>query len=153
MDAAYRPPDDAARSLAATLLTDATHAALGTLADGAPMVTRAGVLWLPGRGLGMLLSDLSDHAGALRADPACSALLGDPGERGDPLTHPRLTLNGRADVIDKAALRDGWLAARPKATLYFDFTDFHLWCLIPAGALLNGGFGKATRLTPEDLGA
>lgn len=147
-----RPTDDDARALARALLSGASYAALGTLSDGTPMVTRAGVLWLPGTGLAMLVSDLSDHARALRANPACSLLVGEPGPKGDPLTHPRLTLRGTATTLDKAAHRGAWLAARPKATLYFDFTDFHIWCLRPAEIFLNGGFGKAFRLTPGDIG-
>jgi putative heme iron utilization protein len=150
---AYRPLDDEARTLARSLLTDAGHAALGTMRDGAPMVTRAGCLWLPGAGLLLLLSDLSDHAQALRADAACSALLGEPGPKGDPLTHPRLTLIGRAEAADKDRLRDDYLARRPKAKLYYDFTDFHLMRIAPSEAMLNGGFGKAYRLAPGDIEA
>ncbi|CTQ33392.1 pyridoxamine 5'-phosphate oxidase family protein [Jannaschia rubra] len=148
----HRPSDDDARALADALLRGATHGALGTLDGGAPMVTRAGVLWLTGQGVGMLLSDLSDHARALRIDPAASLLVGEAGPRGDPLTHPRLTLVGRAVLLDKAFWRDRWLAARPKAALYYDFADFHLWCLRPDRALLNAGFGRAYRLAPADLG-
>ncbi|PWJ22125.1 HugZ family protein [Jannaschia seohaensis] len=149
----YRPLDDDARALAHTLLTGAVSGALGTLRDGAPMVTRAGCLWMPGTGMVLLLSDLSDHAQALAADPACSLLVGEPGAKGDPLTHPRLTLTGRAEAADKAALRDAYLAARPKAQLYYDFTDFRLVRIAPAEAMLNGGFGKAYRLGPSDLSA
>ena len=146
----YRPVDDAARATAAALLA-ATHGALGTLAGGAPLVTRAAVLWRPGAGMGMLLSDLSDHARALRLEPACALMLGEPGPRGDPLTHPRLTLRGHATLADKAAWRDAWLAARPKAALYFDFEDFAVWRVDLADALLVAGFGRAHRLAPEDL--
>ena len=77
--------------------------------------------------------------------------MGEPGPKGDPLTHPRLTLQARATRADKAALRPSWLAAHPKTTLYYDFTDFLLLRLDPQGAHLNGGFGRAFRLTPEDL--
>lgn len=146
----YRPLDDEARATALRCLA-APSAALGTLRDGGPMVTRVACLWRPGGGLTLLASALSDHARALMADPACSVLLGEPGARGDPLTHPRLTVTGRAEPVEKAALRDAWLAARPKARLYFDFTDFALWALRPHGALLNAGFGRAHRLGPDDL--
>ena len=149
----YRPPDDAARETAHALLAGAASVALGTLRAGAPMVTRAGCLWLPGAGLLLLMSDLSDHARALAADPACSALVGEPGAKGDPLTHPRLTLIGRAEPADKDALRDAYLAARPKAGLYYGFADFRLVRVGVREALLNGGFGKAYRLAPADLGA
>ncbi|WP_308917748.1 pyridoxamine 5'-phosphate oxidase family protein [Jannaschia sp. LMIT008] len=146
----YRDPDDAARATAAGL-TAAQHGALATLRDGAPLVTRVACLWVPGRGPSLLVSDLSDHARALAADPACSILLGDPGERGDPLTHPRLTVSGRAVEDDKAALRTAWAAERPKTRLYYDFTDFRVWRIEVADALLNAGFGRAYRLAASDL--
>jgi putative heme iron utilization protein len=132
----HRPPTPEAVALSRALLSGAAHAALATVEHGRPLVTRIGCLWLPGAGMGMLLSDLSDHSRALAADPSCALLVGDPGGKGDPLTHPRLTLRG---------------TARPKATLYYDFTDFRLLALVPDEALLNGGFGKAHRLAPADL--
>ena len=101
-----------------------------------------------------LISDLSNHSRALRADPRASLLVGEPGERGDPLTHPRLTLQARADWADeaeRAALTELWLAAHPKAKIYVGLGDFRFVRFRPTGAFLNGGFGKAFRLTAEDL--
>lgn len=146
----FRPVDDEARDLASGLLLE-THAALAVLDDtGAPSVTRIAFLWLDGAAYS-LISTLSDHTQALDADPRCSLLLGVPGDRGDPLTHPRLTLSARAEVADKSTLRDAYLKHRPKAQLYFDFTDFRVVRFAIQHGLLNGGFGKAFRLTPEDL--
>ena len=51
-----------------------------------------------------LVSDLSHHTRALRADPACSLLVGEPGEKGDPLTHPRLSLQGRMRKLTERAV-------------------------------------------------
>ncbi|RMD89447.1 MAG: pyridoxamine 5-phosphate oxidase, partial [Alphaproteobacteria bacterium] len=53
---------------------------------------------------------------------------------------------------DHARLRALWLAAHPKAALYVDFADFGFIRFEVAGALLNGGFGKAWRLSAADLG-
>ncbi|WP_371156383.1 pyridoxamine 5'-phosphate oxidase family protein [Jannaschia sp. 2305UL9-9] len=150
---AYRPLDDDARDLARTLMSQAMAGALGTLRGRVPMVTRVGCVWIRGQGVVMLISDLSDHARALAAMPDCSILLGDVVARGDPLTQPRLTLLGRAEVCDKAALRDDYLTARPKARLYFDFTDFRLLRILPSEGLLNGGFGKAYRFSAEEIAA
>lgn len=146
----YRPLDDEARAIAARC-GSAPSAALATLRDGRPMVTRVATLWLAGAGPSFLISDLSDHARALDAAAACSLLLGEPGAKGDPLTHPRLTVMGEASVVDKDAHRGAWLAARPKAGLYYDFTDFRLWHVSVAEALLNAGFGRAYRFGPSDL--
>ncbi len=146
-----RATDDAARTLGRTLLTQARFGALGVLAEGAPMVTRVAV-GTDGDGCPLLLvSTLSLHTRALTADPACSLLVGEPGPKGDPLTHPRLTLQAQAEPADKPALRDRWLRSHPKAALYIDFADFVFFRLRVSEAHLNGGFGKAYRLGPADL--
>lgn len=147
-----RPTDDAARALARDLCGAARFGALGVIdpETGGPMVSRVAVLWHAGAAL-ILVSDLSLHTAALRQAPASSLLLGEPGPKGDPLTHPRITLMARAGMADKAALRGVWLAAHPKAALYYDFTDFRMWRLEVLHAHLNGGFGKAYRLTVADL--
>jgi len=153
-----RPTDDEARGLARALLTEARHGALAVLdpETGRPAVTRIAVaLDLEGTPL-TLVSDLSSHTRALRADPRASLLLGEPGDRGDPLTYPRITLAVEGafvnrDSPDHAVLRDHWVARRPKSKLYVDFTDFSFVRLRPASAALNGGFGKAFELTADDL--
>lgn len=148
-----RPTTDEARALARRLLTNARHGALGVLdpESRGPLVTRVAVGW-DGAAALILVSTLSFHTKALLADPACSLLVGEPGPKGDPLTHPRLSLQACAEAADKASHRDAWLAGHPKATLYYDFADFLLLRLVPAGAFLNGGFGQAFRLAPGDLG-
>lgn len=148
-----RPTDEEARALARGLVAGARFGALGVIdpEGGGPLVTRVAVGW-DGAAALILVSDLSLHTRALAADPACSLLVGEPGPRGDPLTHPRLTLVARAEAADKAGLREMWLAAHPKAALYYDFVDFRMLRLVPRLAHLNGGFGRAFRLTAEDLG-
>jgi heme iron utilization protein len=147
-----RPTDDAARTLASALIREARHGALGVIdpATGAPQVSRVAVGW-DGAAPILLVSDLSSHTRALALHPACSLMVGEPGVRGDPLTHPRLTIQCNAMVADKAALRDLWLRDHPKALLYIDFADFRMLRLGVSGAFLNGGFGRAFNLTPADL--
>lgn len=147
-----RPTDDDARNLAQGLLRGATYGALGVLVDGAPMVTRVAV-GMAGADPLILVSTLSEHTRALLADPACSLLVGEPGPKGDPLTHPRLTLQCLAESAEKATHRGAWLDRHPKSKLYIDFGDFLFLRLAVQAAHLNGGFGKAFRLTASDLGA
>ncbi len=147
-----RPTDDNARALARALVTGARSGALGVIdpATGGPMVTRVAVGW-DGTAPLILISTLSAHTAALTANPASSLLLGEVGAKGDPLTHPRLTLLTVAEAADKAGLRDAWLRDHPKAALYYDFADFGLMRLAIRAVHLNGGFGKAYRLTAADL--
>lgn len=146
----FRPVDDEARTLAQRLMAEARHGALGVLNDGVPMVTR--VALAPDAGaLLTLVSDLAPHTGALRENPVASLLIGEPG-RGDPLAHPRITLQVRAEFLQKTEdVARTYLAAQPKAQLYIGFEDFHLVRLVAEHAVLNGGFGKAYRLSAAVL--
>ncbi len=154
-----RVTDDAARALGRSLLDGARFGALGVRdpVTGAPVVSRVAVAMTSEGAPVTLVSDLSHHTTALKADPACSLLVGEPGEKGDPLTHPRITLQCRARFVrhgeeGHAALREHYLSQQPKALLYIDFADFSFAVLGVGEAYLNGGFGKAYRLVPADLG-
>lgn len=154
-----RPTDDEARALGRGLIDTALFGALGVRQPetGIPMVSRIAVSTEAAGHPVTLISDLSHHTRALRADPACSLLVGEPGDKGDPLTHPRITLQCEAEFVDRntdehTALRARYLAHQPKAQLYVDFGDFRFVRLRVSGAYLNGGFGKAFVLTPDDLG-
>lgn len=150
--------DDAARALARDLMAAADHAALAVIepATGDPAVSRIAFGLAPDGRPMTLISALAPHFAALQARPVCSLMVGEPGPRGDPLTHPRLMVKARAEFADRsgagfAALRDHYLAAHPKARLYADFADFSFVVFTPLSALLNGGFARAYRLQPEDL--
>ncbi len=154
-----RPTDDEARHLAQGLLTNARHAALAVIdpESGGPFVSRIAIGRAPDGAPVTLISSLSHHTSALAATPSCSILVGEPGSKGDPLTHPRLTVQCTARFIPRDDPRHGdlratWLRDHPKAKLYIDFGDFGFVLLEVRAAFLNGGFGKAYRLTPEDLG-
>lgn len=151
MTDAHRPTDAEARALADGLLRRCTHLALATLAGGAPHVSRVGCAWIEDAGLLILASDLATHAANLAADDRCSAMVEGAAGKGDVLTHPRLSLMGRAPLADKGAHRDAFLAARPKASLFYDFGDFRLRRIVVERAELVAGFGAAYRLGPSDL--
>jgi hypothetical protein len=154
-----RPTDDDARRLGRALIDGAAFGALAVLHPdtGLPHVTRIAIAAGPCGHPVTLISELSLHTRALLADPRASVLLGEPGPRGDPLTHPRITLQVLAEFLrhgtpDHAALRAHYLRRQPKAKLYVDFADFAFARLRVQGAALNGGFGKAFDLAPADLG-
>jgi putative heme iron utilization protein len=153
-----QPADDTARTLARGLLKDATHAALAWTdpASGAPGISRIAFGLGPDGGPLTLISALAPHRAALAAHPAAAVMVGEPGEKGDPLTHPRLMLRVNAAFLDRTApehgaIRSHWLQQHPTAKLYVDFPDFSFVRLAPVSALLNGGFARAFHLTPADL--
>lgn len=152
----FYPVDDQARALARRLIDASTFAALAVLENGHPSVTRIAFATTPEGTPLSLMSDLSGHTQALDQNPVCSILVGEPEDKGDPLTHPRITLQATAQFIrfgdaDHPALRAHYLNQRPKAKLYIDFGDFRLVRFDVTSALLNGGFGQAYKLTPGDL--
>ncbi|MEX1662921.1 HugZ family protein [Thioclava sp. 15-R06ZXC-3] len=153
-----RPTDDDARTLARSLIAAATFGALAVndANSGFPAVSRIAIGTTPGGEIATLVSGLAAHTGALLADPRAGLLLGEPGEKGDPLTHPRLSLRILADQIGRnetrfAALRAHWLATHPKSKLYIDLPDFTFFILRPQSGALNGGFGRAWQLSAHDL--
>lgn len=153
-----QPADDEARGLARQLIRDARFAALAVLEPGSglPFVSRI-ALGTDARGLPLaLVSGLALHTRALLNDPACCLLVGEPGPKGDPLTHPRLSLRARATFLDRdgpehGPLRDAWLARNPKSKVYLDLPDFRFLRFDPVSAALNGGFARAFSLTASDL--
>jgi len=152
------PADPQARTQAQDLLATARLAALAVLEppDNLPFVSRIALGRCPA-GLPLsFVSGLALHTRALRANPACCLLIGEPGPKGDPLTHPRLSLRARARFVDRATsehatLRTHWLAWQPKATLYIDLPDFAFVRFHPLSASLNGGFARAFAFTAADL--
>lgn len=152
------PVDQAARGLARDLVRGASTAALAVLHPdtGAPHVTRI-AFGLSRKGTMLtLVSALSLHTRAMKTDPRVSLLLGEIGAKGDPLTHPRISIAARAVFVspadpDRPLLRDDWLGHHPKAKLYVDFADFAFVRLEAESAALNGGFARAYQLLREDL--
>ena len=143
--------------LAKTLVRSARFGALAGLdpETGAPIVGRVGVATdLDGTPL-ILVSGLSAHTKAITADPRCALMLGEPG-KGDALAHPRISLSCRAVRLERGS--DEWARAErrylnrnPKAKLYVGLGDFAFHRLEIERGSLNGGFGKAYLLNPDDL--
>jgi len=98
----------------------------------------------------LLLSRLARHTGHLESDGRCSLLLAQGG-RGDPMAHPRLTLNATAAPVSSPRARARFLRRNPKASLYADFGDFGFWRAELDAVHLNAGFGRAASFDPGHL--
>ncbi len=139
------------------LLAEARTAALSTLARepaGFPFGSLVTLAVDPrGRPL-LLLSDLAEHTGNLRAcaDVSVLVLAADAAE---PLAAERVTLLGRcARVPDEeapAALAT-FLAQQPSAEAYARFADFALYRVEPVALRYVGGFGRMSWVGAEDYG-
>ena len=152
-----RPTTPEAIQVTKKLLRTSRYGAIAVFdaATGRPLASRVAVATdMDGTPL-ILVSGLAAHTPGLLANPACSLLLGEVG-KGDPLAHPRVTLHCRAQKVEKTApdyarIRRRYLNHNPKGTLYVDLGDFAFFRLELESASLNGGFGKAFSLTPNDL--
>jgi len=152
-----QPANDEAMSLVRQLLS-LGHAALAweDPDTGTPGISRIAFARDPEAGMLTLVSGLAPHFRALRDRPDCALMLGEVGDKGDPLTHPRLMIRARAAFVapddpTRPGLRARWLERNPKATIYIDLPDFAFVRLTPVSALLNGGFARAFHVAPQDL--
>lgn len=152
-----QPANDEAMALVRQLLS-LGHAALAweDPDTGTPGISRIAFARDPEAGLLTLVSGLAPHFRALRDRPACALMLGEVGDKGDPLTHPRLMIRAQASFVPpedpaRPAIRERWLRRNPKAQVYIDLPDFAFVRLTPTSALLNGGFARAFLVAPEML--
>ncbi|MBL4751697.1 MAG: pyridoxamine 5'-phosphate oxidase family protein [Amylibacter sp.] len=155
-----RPTDNEARQITRDLIANARFGSLAVLHPdtGLPHVTRIAIGTSPSGTPLTLISDLSFHTKALRHNPNCSLLLGEPAANGDPLVHPRISIQCKTSFLARndakhADIRAHYLASRPKSKLYIDFADFNFVLFYIQSASLNGGFGKAYELTAKDCTA
>lgn len=133
------------------IIRAASSATLATQQDGQPFASLVTPAASPDLSPLLWLSSLSEHTRHLQREPRCALLFSGPPESVNPQTAPRVTLTGTAEQIHDPALKARWLARHPYAALYADFADFALWRITPMGALMVGGFARATRLRTAQL--
>ncbi len=145
-------PDD----IASRLIESATTGSLGVInpETGHPHVSRVAVGATPGGEVYVLVSELSMHTKALRANPKCSLLVGEFDDSGDPLDSARLTLTGRSRFLERGGrkhldCRSHFLSVSKVPRPYVDFADFHFIVIDIETAFLNAGFGKASGIDPK----
>ncbi|WP_018690109.1 HugZ family protein [Ahrensia kielensis] len=152
-----RDTDMEALNLVAKIIMAAKHGALAAFEKNGrfPHISRIQLSTNEEGQLITLVSDLAPHTACMRDNPHCALLIGETG-KGDPLAHPRMSLDVIAsqvpnDSAEYNTIRESHLAQHPKAKLYADFADFSFFKLAPQKASLNGGFGKAYNLTEAEL--
>jgi putative heme iron utilization protein len=146
------------------LLLDTPVATLGTLAeDGAPQVSMVPFVPLGrlggvgGAGLLIHVSALAAHSRHMRRDPRVSLLvMAPPGDAGEALALPRVTIEGTAIFLEAGDSR--WepgralyLARFAEAALTTTLPDFSFVLIEPRSARHVAGFGAARTLDGEAL--
>ena len=153
----FQPVDDAVRRTAHALLGEACHAALACIDPdtGAPAASRVLVATDISGDPVLLVSQLAHHTAALLRDGRASLLIGDVAA-GDPLSQPRMTLDGGVEHIPHfheafARVRRRFLARHSTARVYAGFADFVWLRLHVRKASLFAGFARAYRLDRDDI--
>lgn len=152
--------DDPDRALLARLLRDERTAALGTLRQGAPLVST--VLFLAAADISAIhlyVSRLAWHTQDMTADPRVSLCIAQADDgREDPQTLARVSIRGDVVQLPNAGaqfdrLKADWLARHPASAISFQLADFHFWRLAPRDARFVAGFGRIHNLSAQELHA
>ncbi|CUX25240.1 HugZ family protein [Rhizobium oryzihabitans] len=148
-------PFEAVRVARDVLHTSRT-AALATLdpLSGYPYTTATNIGIQPDGTPFFFAAGLTLHARNMEADPRISLTLA-PFGKGDALTLPRLTLVGKAELLDAEEVplaRQRYIDRYPKAKLYLSLPDTRLYRLRTEGVQINGGPARnASNITSADL--
>lgn len=140
------------------LLRTQRVAALGTLRDGAPLVSQVLFAAAPDfSAFFMHISRLAQHTQDILSDPRVSLMIADTddGTR-DPLQLARVSIRGEAAIIapgtdQHVIARAVYLAKFPQAAINFQLGDFALYGIEPRAARYVAGFGKAFNLRRDSF--
>ena len=148
---------ESGRALAHLIRTQRV-AALGTIWDGAPLVSLVLAAAAPDfSSFYIHVSRLAQHTQAILQDARVSLMLAEPDDGSqNPQTLARLSLRGEAlelapTAADYDAAKSLYLAKFPGAAFNFGLGDFSLYRIRPREARYVGGFGKIFDLTAEDF--
>jgi putative heme iron utilization protein len=99
----------------------------------------------------LLISALADHTRNIAADPRVSLLFDGTAGLEEPLTGPRVSVQGRAVRSEEPRHRARFLARHPGAAKYADFKDFAFYRVEIDRAHLVAGFGRIHWIAAQDL--
>jgi putative heme iron utilization protein len=146
------------RSTLQQLLRGVRVAHLGTLREGAPMVSMT--LFLPAVDLSTFhvhVSRLAWHTQDMARDPHVALSIAQTDDaRADPFSLVRVTLRGSATRLPNEgagfdALKRAWLARYPASEINFELVDFSFWEIRPHSARFVAGFGRIHNLSAQAL--
>jgi len=142
----------------AEMIRSSRVAGLGTLRDGAPLVSM--VAYLPEDDFSAFyihVSQLAQHTQAMLASPHVGLMISEADDgRADPQTLARISILGEAeqmakDDADYPKIQAQYISRFPKSAPLFGFGDFWVWKIVPRSARFVAGFAQAFNLTPDAL--
>jgi len=142
----------------AEMIRSSRVAGLGTLRDGAPLVSL--VAYLPEDDFSAFcihVSQLAQHTQGILADPRVGLLIAEKDDsRTNPQTLARISILGVAEQIgsndtEYPSIRSRYISRFPQSAPLFGFGDFGLWRIVPNSARFVAGFAQAFNLTLDAL--
>lgn len=135
---------------ARTLLAQSKHGVLSTNdAQGFPYSSLVDIAPLENGNILLLLSDLAEHTQNAKRDAKVSLLIAEDWISEGKLAKARANLFGTLEQVDKTAHQRSYVAAQPKAEMYFSFADFNIFELSVSRVYVIAGFGKMGWVTKE----
>jgi len=144
--------------LLAKVIRSSRLAGLGTLNQGAPLVSM--VAFLPEDDFSAFyihVSQLAQHTKGIMVDARVGLLIAETDDdRPDPQTLARISILGSAEQVSKdsagySLIQSRYTSRYPESASLFGFGDFSLWKIVPNSARFVAGFARAFNLTPEAL--
>ena len=140
----------------ARLLRNARIAHLGTLRQGAPLVSMTLFLATPAfDAFHLHVSRLAWHTQDMLADARVALTVAEADDgREDPFSLARVTLRGEARQLGAdESLKRAWLARFPAQAVNFELADFSFWRVAPRDARFVAGYGRIHNLSAAELAA
>jgi putative heme iron utilization protein len=148
--------DESDRRTLVSLVRERPLAALGTIVDGAPLVSM--VLYACEPDLSCLylhVSRIAQHTRGLLSQPRVSIMISEPDRASrNPLTLARVSIQGLSQPLEDGSpafenAHSVYLAVHPTAAINFELPDFLLLGVLPESARFIAGFGKIFDLDRE----
>jgi putative heme iron utilization protein len=144
--------DAESRRLLGKLIRSERIAHLGTLRDGAPMVSMT--LYMAEADFSAFyvhVSRLAWHTQDMQHDARVALSISERDDgRADPFTLMRVSIRGEALQISGGP-KEAWLARFPEQAINFELADFSFWKIVPRDARFVAGFGRIHNLSATDL--
>lgn len=150
--------DTQSEKILAQIIRNTRVAALATLRDDAPRLSM--VAFIPADDFSLFyihVSKIAQHTVDMMKNNHVSLMIAETDDgRTDPQLLARVSIRASAEIMQNGEpgytpIKKKYIERFPESAPLFKLEDFGIWRIIPKGARLIAGFGKAYNLTPESL--